>query len=402
MQTLILSSSPSPAFYYMMGICISTQGGAKKVMSDAIDGQHKEDSRKLHKECRILLLGSGESGKSTIAKQLKILHQNGFTDEELMSYRPAIYQNTLESAQAVLLAMRKIGLSCVDLNNRLNEDCIFDYRFDLNSPFEFSPIVALAIYELWKDPIIPELMACNSKFYLMDNAAYFFSEALRIGAPNYLPTEGDVLRVRLKTKGIIETRLTMGQLRYVTSFHSPRLISVPSRVHMFDAGGQRSERRKWIHCFEGVTSIVFCTALSEYDQVLLEEQNQNRMAESLALFESVVNSWWFSRTSVILLLNKIDVFKAKLPKVCISRQSIPCFLMSCQVPLEYYFPDYSGGANINKAAKYILWRFMRTNRACLSVYPCLTQATDTTNVHLVFSAAKETILQNSLKDSGVL
>ncbi|KAG9317945.1 guanine nucleotide binding protein, alpha subunit [Chiua virens] len=79
------------------------------------------------------------------------------------------------------------------------------------------------------------------------------------------------------------------------------------------------------------------------------------MAESLALFESVVNSWWFSRTSVILLLNQIDVFKAKLPKV----------------PLEYYFPDYSGGANINKAAKYILWRFMRTNRACLSVYPCL-------------------------------
>lgn len=43
---------------------------------------------------------------------------------------------------------------------------------------------------------------------------------------------------------------------------------------MFDVGGQRSERRKWIHCFESVTSIIFCTALSEYDQVLLEERNQ--------------------------------------------------------------------------------------------------------------------------------
>jgi guanine nucleotide-binding protein G(i) subunit alpha len=106
---------------------------------------------------------------------------------------------------------------------------------------------------------------------------------------------------------------------------------------MFDVGGQRSERKKWIHCFESVTSIIFCTALSEYDQVLLEERNQvclpfalvaktfrlttgyrfikNRMAESLVLFDSVINSRWFLRTSIILFLNKIDVFKNKLPKV---------------------------------------------------------------------------------------
>lgn len=92
--------------------------------------------------------------------------------------------------------------------------------------------------------------------------------------------------------------------------------------------------------------------------------NQNRMQESLVLFESVINSRWFLRTSVILFLNKIDVFKAKLPKV----------------PLEKFFPEYTGGPDINKAAKYILWRFTQTNRARLSVYPHLTQATDTSNV----------------------
>lgn len=47
-----------------------------------------------------------------------------------------------------------------------------------------------------------------------------------------------------------------------------------TRFSMFDVGGQRSERKKWIHCFENVTSIIFCVALSEYDQVLLEESNQ--------------------------------------------------------------------------------------------------------------------------------
>jgi guanine nucleotide-binding protein G(i) subunit alpha len=77
------------------------------------------------------------------------------------------------------------------------------------------------------------------------------------------------------------------------------------------------------------------------------------MSESLVLFESVINSRWFTRTSIILFLNKIDVFKVKLPKV----------------PLEKYFVDYAGGPDVNKAAKYILWRFMQVNRAKLSIYP---------------------------------
>ncbi|KAF8952314.1 guanine nucleotide binding protein, alpha subunit [Flammula alnicola] len=158
-------------------------------------------------------------------------------------------------------------------------------------------------------------------------------------------------------------------------------------IHMFDVGGQRSERKKWIHCFESVTSIIFCTALSEYDQVLLEEKSQvqpdARVPHPVRIRH---HSRWFLRTSIILFLNKIDVFKSKLPKV----------------PLERYFPEYTGGTDINKAAKYILWKFMQANRARLSVYPHLTQATDTSNVRLVFAAVKETILQNALKDSGIL
>ncbi|KAL1711607.1 hypothetical protein EV715DRAFT_184095, partial [Schizophyllum commune] len=70
-----------------------------------------------------------------------------------------------------------------------------------------------------------------------------------------------------------------------------------------------------------------------------------------------------------------------------------------QVPLERYFPEYTGGKDPNKAAKFILWKFMQANRAGLSVYPHLTQATDTSNIRLVFAAVKETILQNALKDS---
>ncbi|EDR00490.1 heterotrimeric G protein alpha subunit A, partial [Laccaria bicolor S238N-H82] len=205
---------------------------------------------------------------------------------------------------------------------------------------------------------------------LADLPDSFFREVLQIGRPGYLPNVTDALRARRKSVGITETWFTMGQLS----------------IHMFDVGGRRSEWKKWINCFESVTSIIFCTSLSEYDQVLLEEKSQNRMAESLVLFESIINSRWFLHTSIILILNKIDVFKHKLPKV----------------PLERYFPEYTGSSDINKEAKYILWKFMQANRARLTVYPHLAQATDTTNIQLVFATIKETILQNALKDCGIL
>lgn len=98
------------------------------------------------------------------------------------------------------------------------------------------------------------------------------------------------------------------------------------------------------------------------------------MAESLVLFESVINSRWFLRTSIILFLNKIDVFKAKLPKVLTPSKSIPSLFHPpdhsfLQVHLDRFFPEYTGGADVNKGAKYILWRFMQANRARLNVYP---------------------------------
>jgi guanine nucleotide-binding protein subunit alpha len=95
---------------------------------------------------------------------------------------------------------------------------------------------------------------------------------------------------------------------------------------MFDMGGLRSERRKWIHCFQDVTAVVFLVAISEYDQLLPEDETVNRIHEALALFDSICNSRWFVKTSIILFLNKIDRFREKLT---IS-------------PLKKYFPDFNG------------------------------------------------------------
>lgn len=84
----------------------------------------------------------------------------------------------------------------------------------------------------------------------------YFDSIDRISDPRYTPSDQDVLRSRVKTTGITETTFIIGDLTY----------------RMFDVGGQRSERKKWIHCFENVTAIIFLVAISEYDQVLIEDE----------------------------------------------------------------------------------------------------------------------------------
>ncbi|ROW09690.1 hypothetical protein VMCG_02217 [Cytospora schulzeri] len=355
-----------------MGSCMSksSEEGDQKKRSQKIDKDLEEDSKRLRRECKILLLGSGESGKSTIVKQMKIIHLKGYSDDELYNYRPTVFKNLIECAKAVINAMRQFDIEPANEENRAYCDFILEYSVESGPQALMDPKVGDAVQAIWADPAREQLMDRQTEFYLMDSAEYFFDNAQRIVRSDYLPNEMDVLRARTKTTGIYETRFQMGQLS----------------IHMFDVGGQRSERKKWIHCFENVTSIIFCVALSEYDQVLLEESSQNRMMESLLLFDSVVNSRWFSRTSIILFLNKVDIFKQKLSRS----------------PLGNYFPDYSGGNDVNKAAKYLLWRFNQVNRAHLNLYPHLTQATDTSNIRLVFAAVKETILNNALKDSGIL
>ncbi|CAK7901192.1 guanine nucleotide-binding protein alpha-2 subunit [[Candida] anglica] len=380
---------------------------------DGLDSNGSSD-----KQVKVLLLGSGESGKSTIVKQMKILHQNGYSKDEIIEYKPFVYRNVLEcikniinaiidlepqliknEADSKLKAVKSLEGVAIDGDATLSDtqsqeslqgyengkpasrreilnyddlNKILDYEFTMNTEDVFDANIAQLIINVYNTPEVRDFVKFQQgNFYLIDSTHYFLKDVKRIAAPGYIPSVNDILRTRKKTSGIFDFKFQM---------------SSGLNIHMYDVGGQRSERKKWIHCFDNVTLIIFCVALSEYDQVLLEENSQNRLEESLTLFDSVVNSRWFSRTSIVLFLNKIDVFAEKLP----------------YSPLENHFPDYTGGNNINKAAKYILWRFTQVNRSGLNIFPHVTQATDTSNIQLVFAAVKETILENSLRDSGLL
>jgi hypothetical protein len=95
-----------------------------------------------------------------------------------------------------------------------------------------------------------------------DEFLSFFIDLERLFSRDFLPSNQDVLRARQRTTGITETHFDLGPLQY----------------RMFDVGGQRSERKKWIHCFENVNALLFLVAISGYDQCLAEDKDGVRIS----------------------------------------------------------------------------------------------------------------------------
>lgn len=194
-----------------------------------------------------------------------------------------------------------------------------------------------------------------------------------------------MLQARLRSTGITETLFELGQMNF----------------RMMDVGGQRSERKKWIHCFEGVQCLLFMVALSGYDQCLVEDQSavsitliskitvsqwltatQNQMHEAMMLFESLANGEWFKRKPIILFLNKIDLFKGKL----------------AVSPVAKHFPDFTGSStDFDAAARYFADRFRGINRIPdREIYIHYTNATDTTLLKATMDSVQDMIIQKNL------
>uniref|UniRef100_A0A3P8V4Q3 Guanine nucleotide-binding protein subunit alpha n=1 Tax=Cynoglossus semilaevis TaxID=244447 RepID=A0A3P8V4Q3_CYNSE len=314
--------------------------------------------------------GTGESGKSTFIKQMRIIHGAGYSDEDKRGFIRLVYQNIFTSMQAMIRATETLKIPYKYEQNRSNASLVKEVDIEKISNFDY-PYIA-AIKSLWSDPGIQEAYDRRREYQLSDSTKYYLSDLDRIADPNYLPTQQDVLRVRIPTTGIIEYPFDLQSIIF----------------RMVDVGGQRSERRKWIHCFENVTSIMFLVALSEYDQVLVESDNENRMEESKALFRTIITYPWFQNSSVILFLNKKDLLEEKIS----------------YSHLVDYFPEFDGPQRDAQAAReFILKMFVDLNPdSDKIIYSHFTCATDTENIRFVFAAVKDTILQLNLKEYNLV
>ena len=195
---------------------------------------------------KILLLGAGESGKSTVVKQVKLIWKvgGGMSDREKSDYRNALRRNTIESIQVLIEASRTLNIALDDSSLTVAKEIS-----ELQTDADIDQTLAKKISDLWNDKGIQTTYDRRSEFWSLDATPYYLSEVYRF-ASEFDVSEEDVLMARIRTTGIV-----------VTQVPDP-----PYVYHVVDVGGQRSERRKWIHCFDNVNAIIFLEGLSGYNQ----------------------------------------------------------------------------------------------------------------------------------------
>jgi guanine nucleotide-binding protein subunit alpha len=326
--------------------------------------ESKKDPEVEKKTYRILLLGAGESGKSTILKQMRIIHKNGFTETEMRTYVDIIRSNLLTVLKMTFAGMEKLNIELKDPKNHPFKTLITKVVDGETTSVLQTDTAAEAISIFYSDEGVKEALARGSEYNLYDSAEYFLNRVGSICTPNYAPTIDDILHARTKTIGIVETSINIGKnvLIYV------------------DIAGQRSERRKWIHVFDNAQVILFVAAISEYDQVLAEDDKANRVKEALELLDKVCNSRWFLRTSIILFLNKCDILKNKIQRV----------------PISNTFPDYKGGPDFDSGRRFFRTLFMSAVEGGRDIYTHFTSATDTKACAFVLDSVHNGILNNAL------
>lgn len=233
-----------------------------------------------------------------------------------------------------------------------------------------------AIKSLWKDPGVLLAWKRRAEFQIVESVKYYFNEIERIMQDDYVATQQDMLLARVRTSGIVTEKYVIDGKDF----------------EMYDVGGQRNERKKWIHCFDDVTAIIFVAALSEYDQVLFEDSSTNRMVEAVELFDEICNHRYFTNSNMILFLNKKDLFEEKILSVHIGDQEA---FEDFNTPMGS--PDY-----YNSGVAYFLHKFIMMNtNPDRQVYNHVTCATDSKNVSVVFDACKDIILRGNMADAGL-
>ncbi|XP_051551519.1 guanine nucleotide-binding protein subunit alpha-11-like isoform X1 [Myxocyprinus asiaticus] len=358
-------------FYYGCCTCFLSEEQRNAI---AINNEIKrillEQKKRDRKELKVLLLGTGESGKTTFMKQMRIIHGNGFLEEERRNFTKLVFQNIFTAMRAMTEAMTTLKIPYGNPQNEIYAQWFHGQEIHQITQLQRGYLVA--IRSLWADQGFKICYRRRTEYQLLDSTKYFIRNLDRIAAEGYIPTAQDVLHVRFPTTGITD--------------HCFSLEKITLRV--VDVGGQRGQRKKWIHCFENVTSLIFLASLSEYDQLLEENNKDNRMHESLSLFYTTIHSMWFANSSVILFLNKLDILKEKI-----------------QISdLKTYYPEFKGKRRDMQDAMLFIRKLYLQEAVCREtknskiIYHHFTCATDTSHIRKVFSDVKDTVLIKSIEE----
>ncbi|VDL63704.1 unnamed protein product [Nippostrongylus brasiliensis] len=178
-----------------MGLCQSAE-----------DKQLQQKSRAIDKE---MMQGAGECGKSTVLKQMRILHDHGFSQEEAEQQKGVVYNNTVQAMATILRAMNSLKISLQDPAREADVRVVLDTIKSGQESEPFTPELTQALKNLWADPSIKTAINRGNEYQLTESAPHFLSSIDRIAAKDYKPTEHDILLSRIKTTGIVEVKFQM-------------------------------------------------------------------------------------------------------------------------------------------------------------------------------------------------
>ena len=381
--------------------------------NSAIDGHMAGSLQRAKKTNKLLLLGTGSSGKSTLFKGLRIINGNQVQVREQADTRHVIRANlvagmlTLLQKSAILFERDKseyarcnVDLSDAQAVKRIEILMKFgDETFsndDLMEPSDLNDL-GQSIALLWSLPAVQHTFHIRGgRFSFPDNMDHYFNKAEDIMRMDYLPSNQDYLKARQRTTGVITMKYE----------HESNVFEI------YDVGGQRNERKKWIHSFDSVAAVLFVAALNHFNAVLFEDESINAMHEALELFHEVCNSKWFRNSEIILFLNKLDLFDISIGEGNSLKSAFTeanrwfgdQWEGSDYVPKENVMfmddPDYKPCRDA--ALEFIQTQFKKLNEdSNKTIFPHFTCGTDTDNVKTVFWDVQNMVIRNNLKRSGL-
>ena len=276
-----------------------------RMRSLVIDYELKKEAKEKRKDrhVRIIVLGSGDSGKTTLLRQLNLVFGTGFSIEQLQ-YKSLILENIANAFKGIFTG--KLDYKKFPVMSQYESQIKTILGFQYEPPLTNLPAAVLcAIVEIWNIPSIKEIY-CNPPpgLDIHEMGIHFLNDIARITHPDYLPTNQDILYIRKPTMMISEHIFQITDTFY----------------HFFDVAGQRECRARWQPYFDGtLDGIIFAASLISYCQVLAEDPRVNRHFDALVLFESIANHTLLKHTNLIILFTKSDLLSKRLDKFPVNR-----------------------------------------------------------------------------------
>jgi guanine nucleotide-binding protein subunit alpha len=273
----------------LQNVVVTTTVDVDEVAS-AVSGT-KSTIEESIKQRKVLMLGIGMSGKTTIFNSLLPLvsGEGDNSQAELSQWAPVIVKNVIENMKSILDIMGELDIT---FRNGTTSGCA-SMIVVAEATGRFEPLeLAYAIKTVWADPGFKDAFQRHPRVTSeWDSLVNLVDDVDRLLQPGFVPTQQDVCKAWVRTTGIHQKVLRVRDVE----------------ISLYDVGGQRSERKKWIHCFDNVSVLMFVVDVTGYSKTMLEDNDNPGHDEQLMLFESIANSHWFTNSSMVLVMTKVDL-----------------------------------------------------------------------------------------------